>query len=789
MPKQTLTPQQKLFDKQRKALLMSTNACLGAWNFHRLKTWHDVFQQLGFDANYINTNFPKEKQNSSLTFSELKSYLAELKQQQEKRIQDDIRRMEDATVEFNDGSTDSDRVRQLHGRTVEQRHIDKSNRDYATTRQNLDSSVHDRTGTEGIEQSPLSTSHGEALSQSRKATAKLTEKAKDTDKWNESNNYGLIPSPNEKVFLRWFQKKAIAQAMEKILVKKYSGILLNSGTGTGKTFMGAAIIRRLMDISYHDGKSFSPTPYLVITKTSVVEQQRRVFQNYFNIDPDYDVLVANIEMLRTGRAKLYVQKEEKIINGEPSVEYSWRKHTNPVVLLFDESQGARRQNATQTKIITRFSRLPNTVCISCSASPFLRVSEARTFAISTKRPLEHLGFPLGSVLSEETWSQYARIISSPDKPEDYATAAVNKLREDLDDYIITVKGVRPQFKAINKVEKINFSSPEERLFYEAAYERFLAQKAKKEAANDAGDATGFSIFTELLMFQMAAEEIKVNILADRMWADVQAGKASVCGVKFKKTIIKIVMRLEEKYGVKRDNISLIWGGGQTQLTKKQKAKAKIRELGDKLLEIGSSVDELLKDSMLDDVEDRVLMDLPEHLRLASQDMQERQEEIDRFQSGKSLFCLFTFRSGGTGLSLHHCDELTKEKVRCKESGYAYEEDIPKIPTRQRKTLLATTYSGIELVQCLGRAPRLTSLSDTEQTILLYNGTIETEIAAIVEQKLKCLSVVNRMPNESWETILTREKTVSECIATTKDISADEEGALLDESESEEEDED
>ena len=57
-----------------------------------------------------------------------------------------------------------------------------------------------------------------------------------------------------------------------------------------------------------------------------------------------------------------------------------------------------------------------------------------------------------------------------------------------------------------------------------------------------------------------------------------------------------------------------------------------------------------------------------------------------------------------------------------------------------------------MVQGLGRAPRLTSLSVTKQTLLFYRGTVEDEIADIVSQKLRCLTKVVRQ-KESWSDVI------------------------------------
>lgn len=602
--------------------------------------------------------------------------------------------------------------------------------------------------------------------------------------YNEENNYQWTDSPNQspELSLLWFQKKAASEIKRKIEEGKH-GILLIGGAGIGKTFIMGAVHRWLLDNEWHEGKTFSHIPYLVITKSTVVEQQRRVFKKYFNIDPSLETEVTNIETLRCSAGQQWIKTETKISDGEEVTTYLWKKNINPCVLSFDESQGARREGAIQSKIMCAYTRLNNSLMISYSATPFLRVSEAKCFAVSTRAPLDSLGMQ-GSILNEATWPTFAKIMAGNESnPDDHNEAAIERLVNFLSDYIIRVKGVRPQFIAKNKVEIIRFETDSDRKRYELAYENFLTKRAKKEASGAAPGA--YSIWTELLMFQMAAEEIRAPYIAKRMFATWQKGRAAVCACKFKKTIILIVMELE-KLGINRDKISLIWGGGQTQLTEKQKAKNRLKDNAKKLEDAGIDIKELFEETGLNEVEDRVLLELPEHLRLGTQDKTERQKEIDKFQSGKSEFCCYTFRAGGVGLSLHHSDELTVQKVKKKKkSGYAVESDIPSIPIRQRETFLAPTYSAIELVQGLYRVPRITSLSNTEQTILFYAGTIEESMSYIVSAKLRCLSKVTKM-KETWEDVVMGNKSADDIVATTKNTKDDEEGVLVDEGESNDE---
>jgi hypothetical protein len=111
-----------------------------------------------------------------------------------------------------------------------------------------------------------------------------------------------------------------------------------------------------------------------------------------------------------------------------------------------------------------------------------------------------------------------------------------------------------------------------------------------------------------------------------------------------------------------------------------------------------------------------------------------------FQRGDARCCIFNFKSGGVGLSLHH------------EAKYPN--------ARPRITLLTPVYSEKELIQGLGRCPRITSISDTSQMMIYYVGTIEEAVAERVVMKLKCARAVIGK-GESWESIITGRPVIQE----------------------------
>jgi len=757
--------------RQRDNLRLLHARIVSAFSFHQIKDWHDLQRHLGIPDTEIT-----KTANRPLTFPELKEFLKKQVDELETKLQSEIVQTAIDTT-YEKPKSDRQNVVELPARTEEaQRPIGSG----------TESQSENGKSQTTVESAPLRVGDTNRTIQSTpiQEAPKIILKAED--------NYGYTRSPNVSVALYeyWFQKKAAAEAIRKIVDEGKTGLLILAPTGTGKTFIVAMIERHLRDIGWSDSRTWSHIKSLYVTKATILTQTHRVFGGLFNLKPNVDTEITNIEQLRSAAGEYWLREKLVVQNGKEIMDLQWKNGLQPVPLYLDESQGAKNKKSKQSRIIYKYNELPlGKSCLVCiSATPFARVSEAQAFAVATHRPLEHLGFPKGSILTNDNWNAYASMISSPSKPTDFNKAAVDRLIDDLEPWIVRVKGVKPQFDAINGVKIIQFESDAKRKFYEDAWERFLKEKAKIDAAKEAGDNAGICYLVVLLKFAMAAEFCHAEHFAHDMHEAVtKRGKAAVAAVKFKATLIEIQKLLIEKYGVSRDNISLIWGGGQTQLTEKQKSKAKIKALSDKLKAMGLEADEMIGDMGLDDVEDRVLVQYPEEWRLGPQDQITRQNEIDKFQRGESLYCIYTLKAGGVGLSLHHTDELTSFKCRRKESGYAFEEDIAKVPVRPRETFIVVTYNAIELVQGVGRVPRLTSLSPTVQNVYCYAGTIEVRMGQVYSQKLRCLSAVVRQ-RESWQQIIFgggRDEEVKRVLDLTKDAMNDE-SSLIDEGDTDEE---
>lgn len=366
-------------------------------------------------------------------------------------------------------------------------------------------------------------------------------------------------------------------------------------------------------------------------------------------------------------------------------------------------------------------------------------------------------------ISQETWGDLSWELSngfngsSNIDPATHSPAGMERFMFALKDYVYDVKNVRSKFKSINNCILLDFQSKQAYDYYMRAWERFQLEAAKIDKTTPEGR---FRILVEFLQFRKAAEYCRAEILADLAYKTITGeNKDCVIAVNFKATIVKAVKVLIKKYGLKRKDISLIWGGDTTLSASKSKAgsvqfsDSEIANILQKMLAIGASKEQQdlvlakLRNPELETDEEKELRDFAVVNKLGPQSRSDRQQEIDRFQQGKSRIAMFTFKSGGVGLSLHHTDEWAEID---KATGNKI------VNSRQRRCYLAPTYSAIEIVQGLGRGHRITSLTDTEQSIIFYKGTIEETVYKIVNLKMKCLRKVTQA-KESWDSLITENK--------------------------------
>jgi len=350
---------------------------------------------------------------------------------------------------------------------------------------------------------------------------------------------------------------------------------------------------------------------------------------------------------------------------------------------------------------------------------------------------------MNRAITEEDWTAFSKAIATDKNPLLHSPAAMERYMTYAKPYITEVRSPVGKFKSHNSCELVDFLTPEDRAYYEEAEIR-LAEKQNKleqEAAEHNETPSRFQLLAILGEFCKSAEVCKSGVFASKIHEAVQNGKAPGVACRYRQPVAKTIRMLVKDYGYSRDDISVIWGGDELQnckltLEDAQRLAQKIAD-GEEISPTQKKQILLLLTETEAEREER-LHDYGGDLRLGSQSREERQKEIDRFQTGKSIIALFTFAAGGTGLSLHHTDIDTKGRA---------------VNLRPRQGFLTPTYSAQDFVQGLGRLHRsIFSLSDTEQRILFFKGTVEEDVMARVSLKLRCFKKVVSS-REQWDSAI------------------------------------
>ena len=256
----------------------------------------------------------------------------------------------------------------------------------------------------------------------------------------------------------------------------------------------------------------------------------------------------------------------------------------------------------------------------------------------------------------ETSERLVGMIAYPKSPDEYSPSTCERLREVLEPYTVELKNVHFKHNARTKCVDIYFKSPAER----AAYNKLvtdLITDLRKRRHN--GEIRPIDKLVLLQKMQQGAELLRAPHMADRAVANLPT-KAVVIASNYVDTLRECYRQLVHVHKISPERIAFIVGGQTTE---------------------------------------------------------QRQQFKKDFQTGKRDILLFTMRSGGVGISLHH--------------------DRP--TTKPRHIILPPTWSAIDLAQALGRVHRLTTISETTQEVLWYAETREQDVKQRVELKLRCIA--------------------------------------------------
>lgn len=196
---------------------------------------------------------------------------------------------------------------------------------------------------------------------------------------------------NPKVIPFGFQIRKAKELVRNLHVHKHRANLLLAGTGFGKTYILSAVIAALKRVGYFDDCR-SMWPVLYVTKASIVEQTVRVLNDQFGVDEE-TCMVTNIEQLRAKLGKMFIHEQTCVVSGQEHTIFTWRPRNIPRLVIWDESQILKNVDSTQSRIaqalndITELSHgveANKVTQIFSSATPFMRVCEAKCFCVATR---------------------------------------------------------------------------------------------------------------------------------------------------------------------------------------------------------------------------------------------------------------------------------------------------------------------------------------------------------------------------------------------------------------------
>lgn len=581
-----------------------------------------------------------------------------------------------------------------------------------------------------------------------------------------------------------FQESAVKRIQGVLSRGDSRGVLVQIPTGHGKTFIVGEVLSQIWEENNNDEPASRPElasskllwkvshhPILYVTAASVVKQTQRDLEIYFGLD-ETKVLVTSYSAMIASFGEKFATKvfpsdydPDNPKDGQKNLkpDFIWHKFVGPRVLVFDECHRMKNRDSSQTKMGKGAALdLIDSKFIFMSATPFTSPIEAEVIARSMNLVDNKAG---------ESWEKACNRLCDGYEANTYDIYAMENFRKSLAPFTVKIPHIRTKFKNHVRYELIDFETPEKKARYDKAFEDYVKELAQ------CGKSPKFGRKLKLVAtnkFRERAEELKADYLAKDAFNKMSEGFQVTIACNFQTTIAKIVTILVHKYGVSRDKISLIWGGGDKFTSVKN-------ELGpEQIFEIfaaalqhqthtpsGVEVTPKLINSIHKQIKQNAMglaKDLQDdNLRLGSQSPKERQSEIDKYQSGETRIGLYTFKAGSVGLSLHHCEDFystrPKRYYKDKHTGKWISlkpEKFKVFEPSPRAGLSAPTWSAIEVIQSIGRPHRLTSQSDTHQRFIYFRGTVEQEVAAIAAPKLESLATLTKM-NECWMNLISEER--------------------------------
>ena len=524
------------------------------------------------------------------------------------------------------------------------------------------------------------------------------------------------------------QRKSIDQWIS-LVENNIPAALLTLETGAGKTFVAGGAIRHEIASGRAAPGMFDIFPRIIyFTKKPVVLATKDKLEQHFGLrcatlkhpDASAQVLILNYQCLSSKAMKQFFVDETIELFGNPTTVYRWRPQA-PTLIILDECQMLKKYKSKMARRVFGFLRATSAVStrwLFMSATPATCLRDLWLFALASK--FETSSGPIGLGNMSAFLGQFATRIDKPNKD------AMGRFSKFLGPRIVSPPRDPRKYKAINRCRIIPFPDERSREIYRAAEADYI------RARESAGEVVGDLAMAQFQIFRATAELIKAPTFGAEMMNSVAHGKSAVGAFCYIQTVIEVVGYLASR-GVRRDQISIIWGGRRiiteaeictTQewgqllykcekaekafmkendgerpkekwfgLTRKEKTKLrKTQEYNVQRMMQGRS-----------HAEQREHVGWLEDMMLNTQSDEERHEQVQRFLRDETHYCIYTFSAGGTGIDLDN-----------------------QIPGGRPRAVFATIcYWAEEFVQALGRAYRINTQSDVEQTMFMFEDSIES----------------------------------------------------------------
>lgn len=524
-------------------------------------------------------------------------------------------------------------------------------------------------------------------------------------------------------------------------------IVLPLGTGRGKTIIIGALCKALKSagIVKPPPVAFLP-PILYLTRNRPVRQTKRKLARMGLTEKD--VLVLSYSALRTKRYTMFFESRTEMRQNQATKVEVW---TGPAfgLIVMDECQDIKKTDTRRTQLVEALLRAQGaedtTRCIFASATPFVTLMDTRMFVLAAR--IKWAGETVNNDNFKAFVGQFVyKVGGTISEPN---SAALDRFKDFMGAAIVAPPNDPVKTKAYNGIELIDFDNDDDRRMYanaERTYVEACDNTGRNVNTSDrAARLRAFSIFTQ------AEEMCKTTFFARRAFEIVtKENLSAVIAERYTNSLIDTVGKLA-RLGVKRDEISIIWGGRKIikesecysndefrEITMRCNREAAMRRDGvgehlpaDKLHFLDRKerakyrktvvyINEfLMRQETRIEARDRV--EWLDKMMLNKQTEEQQDVEVERFLDGKTRYCIYTLAAGGVGIDLDHQRETA----------------FP------RRGLFTPSYWAEEVVQSAGRNWRpASSLSDTHNKFVFIKGTIvANHLAPILAKKISSINTM------------------------------------------------